>query len=973
MKIGLFFAVFLACLAFTNTAHSLPDESELPEIDLYVPEYMIVGYKYNGMLVHSGHGDRTVLGILAANPDAMSLQDSTSVLPYEDHGIFDITPLHAGIFSVSVKVDGHTIQKSVTISEGAPDSSLLLVLPEKTRTGNILGAVYLVDEINQPILAQDTLTVSLDGTSGITLPETVTINPGSTGAVFAAIVDSSGFVSASSGKLHDSVEISAESEKTRLVMDVYPKIMQENSFGYYFLWFEDDEGNPHIPSEIITALIHSSEKKVARMELKITGEAASQIKNTFSDGVTYGKIFTGISGRESITASVAGYGSATSEFVVGPAEIGVVTVTSIIPSNATNGTVEPLETTHVELLSMLCPETPTDILFGIIPPKTVTEGYVIAGLYHTETKESTEINITNVTTIRETSKLCPVPSNSSPLLSDAIKVYITSNGAKHVPQGILDAEGISTHVNLYEIGGTPGEYTVSVSSPQMISQEPEKFAITGSSANKYYIEMMPLPAIAGHVLDLALVYVTDSQGVLVDPKDSFGAGITIHLESESVFLSSNFLNLNEPVGIIRGAYSEGSLNQITAYGAGLERVSQRVGVSPDDSGIVLIDTPSRIHSDEPFAASAHLLKDSKAVTHITDILEAGGGCQRLEIGIFSCSSAGVLSIFSDIGSGEVSINPYLTKLAASFQYSFNEVMSVGKNYTVIVSAPVGTKISADTAINHTISGDTITLSPNVVGDFEVTLTASRSGMSSQSESISVTVDDLRDVTIMAKDSKGVSIGVDVSLVGNSIEEHFMTDHTLGIPRSSVTVEFPKSARHGDFGYRLVSISHGAEQIPNNAVTFLPDHDNTITANYERVILIDVINGTGSGVYGVGETVTISAQTKYTLAFLLREVLDSWSGIDSTQETVRFIATEDLTLTATYRTDYTGAVAVFVGMGVIVMAASFRGNQSYLLRISQITDRLSSILGVINHIIPKRIARTKKLEKKNPDKIPKDNT
>ena len=989
MKYLLIFALIILfpipiILAQTNDSAS--------DIELYIPQHMIVGHDYHGMLIHSGHGDRPVLGILATNKDALTIPESVVIKPYEDHTIFEVKPLHAGLFSISVKVDGITIQKSVAISEESITSSLLLVLPEKTRASNLLGAVYLVDELSHPILASDVVTVSLLGSAGISLPDTVTISPGSTGATFSVDAFSSGNISASSGIMHDSVDIITEDENVMLVMDVYPKIMLENSFGYYFLWFEDDAGNPQIPPGVSVASLHSSNKEIARFDLRVGGSPTSEGSNTFSDGVTVGKIYTGKGGVASITSSIPGFGSAISDFIVGPAKLGTTSITTGMIVNKTfegdvreyreERVVETVETVNLEPIdySVVEPVIPTDVFFGIFPPKTAVESYVAAGLYRTVSDESINIGLDDVTTTKTSTEFYPLASMSSPISDDAIKLYITSNGAKHDSVAILDAEGIPTHVNIYDIGGTPGVYDVTVSSPQMDSQEAETVEFTGESPDKYHIEMLPLPALTGHILDLALIYIVDSEGRVVDPKEVFGSGITLHLESESIFLTNKFVNLNDPVGIIRGAYSDGTFNQITAFGAGLDRVEQKVGVSPTDSNSkVLIDIPPRVHSHEQFVAVAHLVKDGKAISYITDIIETGGGCLEDETGIFSCTSSGTLSIFSDVGSNDIKINPYLTSLPVSFQYTFKDTMSVGKVYLLTVNAPEDTVISVDTAIEHTIDENTITFTPDDTGEYEIIVAASSPGTRSELKTIPITVNDQIDVAFKAIDSSGTAIGVNVAVKGNGVDERFLTDETVSIPRTSITVNYPSDVKHGDSGYQLVDVElYDGTTNPihrTNAVTFVPDHGYFVTATYERVVLIDVIGGTGSGVYGVGDTVVVSAPTKYTLAFLVREVLDSWDGIDSTSETITFRASEDLTLFPTYRTDYLGAVGVFALMAVLVIFVSFRGNHSYRLRVSQVKDLFSGLLKPLTSKKKgdKKDKKKKKKKKKGDDEPDDDNS
>ncbi len=934
MKIALaVFLIFISLIIYPSDAEMQDDiQTGMPVVDLYVPEYMIVGSEYLAMVTYQNHGNGTLVGTIITNSDALLVQNSTSIPPYADHAIFGITPTHAGVFNVSVRVEGITLERSVTISDGMDTDSLLLLVPEYTGTERILGAVYLVDSAGSPVVAEKNVTVSLRGSPGITVPESVVISEASTGATFEVRAGSSGSISASSGAMYDTANVTVESQRLHLAMDVYPEIMHENSFGYYILWFEDEDGNPRIPGQITTAAIHSSESDVARMHVKITADATSQTTNTFSDGVTYGRIFTGTPGPASVTASVPGYGSVTSEFVVGPAAIGI---SEIANATASVGNMTDL----VRIVDAPSPlerdgfVEANEILFDVIPPRTVYGGYIVAGLYHTVGRESVDIGEDGIAIFKETAAVYPI-------LADRRAVYITSDGADHEDSAILDTFEIPTHANLYEVAGTPGRYNIDVSSPQVRSSSSEEFLITGDS-QMYGIRTVALPSIPGHIQDLAMVYIADSGGMVVDPKEAFGRGVTIHLASDSVSLSSSFVDLNDPVGIIGGAYVDGGPQEIVTHADSLGRTAHRVGA--DTAGIigdVIIEVPRLVHSHEPFAASAHLIDHMQVISDLTGMIEASGGCRSEGGAIFHCTRQGTLSVFSETGSQQVLISPYSTDLAVTIEYSFDGEMSVGKRYIVSVAAPEGSQISADTAIPSEVDGNTIVLSPAMAGKFEVTVIVSRPGMKSHTESVYVTVDDSVNVAVAAQDQNGMALGVDVTLLG-AINHSEMTDYTVEVPRSSVTVQYPQSARHGDSGYRLVGISvdDGTDAVvyETDAVTFAPDHGYSVLAHYERVILVDVIGGSGGGLYSAGDTVTVSAPERYVLAFLVREVVESWQGIDATSDTVRFVATKDLTLTPIYRTDYAGAAAVFGVMAVLLTAVSFRTDQPYRLRVLQGVD------------------------------------
>ena len=1018
MKIISLFAVImtvtsLASLAFFAHAQLPPSDAasqdDEPNVKLYVPEHMMLNHTYTGMVTYTGHHERAVLVDIATNRDALTIDDSVVIPAQKHHATFSIVPTHAGVFAISVQADNITILGTTTVHEGGHTTvattafdtttaitdahSLLLFVPGLTQSEELIGAVYLVDSLQNPVISPHDISVSLATSSQITAPASITISEGSTAASFQIHITTTGSIHATSDGMHDYATITKKSPKFSMLLDVYPKIMQENSFGYWFLWFEDSEGNPYIPPDVVYGTVHSSNKDVARMQPQITGRHTSSVATTFSDGVQYGRIYTGDAGFASVTGTVPGFGGVSRSFVVGPASFGTSTIVNDTISDAPT-LISP--EMHADRLPHL--PAANDLRFTVIPPVTVSEAYIVAGLYHSVLEESIRVDADDVVIARTVTDVYPVNA-------DAREIYISSDGAIHNSIEILDTSDIPTHVNLYDVSGVPGTYRISVTAPQVspaslgtstshsssLSSSSLPFTISDPSDDVFYsIVIDPLPTVPGYIQDLALVYITDHSGAVVSPKSAFGQGITIHLESDSVSFSDKSIRHNDSVSKIRGLiHGETNNGSITALADWLPQMTQQTRSQNVGLPVTVdIDMPDSVYSHEGFPATAHLFRDGAAVKNISSLVDAGGSCARAGGGIntgengnenknknknknndmFFCTSSGYLSIFSESGSATVSISPQFSPLDVSITHA-SETLTLGQTHIISVASPPQSTITVDTAIRHTVSGNQITLHPANPGTYGVVIVVSKPGSTTYTETLQVQVGNTVDLAVLAQDSDGNQLGVEGAIAGTGFEHAELTDYTKSVPRQSLTVTYPASVRHGDSGYSLVSVtvsngtfvasplapsSFSSPSSPSappsfatlrhhtNAVTLTPLHSHTILAQYEKVILLEIIGATGTGVYKPGDPVTISAPDRYVFAFLVREVLDRWQGIEhaGAQSTLTFPATGDLTITAIYKTDYTGAVAVFAAVGAALTALAFRqGNTRYYLRLVRLSDSM----------------------------------
>ncbi len=149
-----------------------------------------------------------------------------------------------------------------------------------------------------------------------------------------------------------------------------------------------------------------------------------------------------------------------------------------------------------------------------------------------------------------------------------------------------------------------------------------------------------------------------------------------------------------------------------------------------------------------------------------------------------------------------------------------------------------------------------------------------------------------------------------------------------------------------------------EEIKENYLHITPTQDVRISASYNEEILIDVVDGQGSGVYKIGDTVKISAPDKDRVLFLIRDVFDHWEGIDADSPVVSFVASRDSHIVAVYREDYTYLMA-------LVTVPLIAGSVFTLVKnTSSVRWRIQNMLEKIMGFIPNGINAKKSKSVKN---------
>lgn len=227
---------------------------ESDEIELSIPEKMIAGETYQGMIILSSPSSQNLLAIIKTDNDfILNVDSSVNIDVNQNHGIFNITPLHEGTTDIFVSLDGELASATTTVySQKSGPQKLKIILPGNSTLANDLkGFVFLLDGNASPVKSESDITVNLSSTEKIVVPPQITIFNGTTNASFGINVRSSGDISAiASGLDADSATIQKIQETIDVKMAIAPNIIKENTPTNYFIWLEKDRKPYSAPNSL---------------------------------------------------------------------------------------------------------------------------------------------------------------------------------------------------------------------------------------------------------------------------------------------------------------------------------------------------------------------------------------------------------------------------------------------------------------------------------------------------------------------------------------------------------------------------------------------------------------------------------------------------------------------------------------------------------------------------------------------------
>jgi hypothetical protein len=274
---------------------------------------------------------------------------------------------------------------------------------------------------------------------------------------------------------------------------------------------------------------------------------------------------------------------------------------------------------------------------------------------------------------------------------------------------------------------------------------------------------------------------------------------------------------------------------------------------------------------------------------------------------------GSVIFVTEYGIVRETINTFLNKLFFEMHID-REEWNVGENTTIIINTDG--MLSIDTDLPYTIDGNKINIEFDRRGEHNLTLVAQKEGYESIEKIITFLVKEFVTLSIEAKSTTS-TISIPFILEIDGERKELLTPYTDIIEAQTINLTFPNSYENLDFQRIIIN----GKSIIENKLSIDIFNDTSIITTYGRNIIINVEDAEGSGSYPIGAMVTLSADDKEIIPFILKEKFDHWEGLSNTlnnkSNPLIFRAEESMNIRAVYKIDYTGLT---IPMAVIATIA-----------------------------------------------------
>jgi len=870
-------------------------------IELWVPQKMIAGQEYQGMIIAKTPEPNGVLAFLSISGDSAGVPETVLLEPDRNHATFPITPIRAGEVEILAAMQGRLYDASsrIFVPQGSPSALHVELAANKTRTDSVLGYVILEDQNGTPVPATNDTWVNLAGVDAVSVPEQLLIHKDTAMSRFEAGIRGSGGVIASSENLTSHrADIEKIQDESTVRIAVAPDIAMPESSVFYYVWIEKD-GKPYRPPHVLDAHIHTDNWDVLRLEENPSVKRPGGMRIQLVDGVAKGTLYTGNTGHATLSASVDHLGSARDDLFVGQ-----VTLDSGMDVEADMADQDLIRRSVFESLE------PNTLISWIYPPVTYGKAWIVAASYHADQRHHIESGTTGESGdadvfVSETTILTPA-------VADELSVKLSSSpGFDH--DGIYKMGSQSNAVEIPLVTDNLGRYTVTVSGHDMQPGMSSADVVLG------YTHDLDLDVIALPVLpdlleqDLAMVSVYDGTDALVDTRHTLGIDTVFDVYGNGVRLSdSAVLPVHSGTAVVRGILEDAARISVVLDGVG----SAEHGISVTNAASMLeILAPSSVHVGEEFVFFIHELNDLGI-----PIRKAGGlnlfspditlaGASEMVAGVVG--DGAISAVSNQAGAAEHEFEAFENPLAVSLFLDKSSYRMV---------EPIEVRISSSTDADYAIlsdfdseqtGDDTFLVTPDHPSDSStITVIAERDGYETATASETISVRETYLISANAVDGSGALLDVPFDLKLGTVTSRETLPYSAEVGATDVGITMDDAVSVGEAGYVLAGIHMDGRQIEGNSIQMKINGDISVDAVYERVVLINVIDGTGSGVYGYGDMVHISAPDKEILSFLIRDTFDHWDGLPSgVHPAETFVAIDDMEIVAVYREDYTYLMAI----------------------------------------------------------------
>ena len=866
--------------------------------------------------------------------------------------------------------DGASFNDAITLVTGSAGIT--------TGTDTVPVFIYVLDQNGAPAVVETDMELSLGASTGITVPETVVILAGTNHVRIVAGIDRSGLIHAVAPGLHPStIGIDRMADTADIRLAVAPTVISEGSAAYYYVWLEKD-GRPYTPERVMDVQLVSTDRSVAGFDRAHTDAEIAGYGNTntvkddvitiqMAGGFARGLVYTGDAGIATLTASISQYGTASYGVRVGAAGISDAGLCA-----------EDKESV------MIGRPDPTNLVVWLMPYVTDSVAYAVVAQYHIANVEgATNLDsggmaeslldrvIPDITSeelqAQELSAglISLSPRGSGGDVATAEEEEEEGCVATPVPfteQFItVSSDGGATHdrtygtLHQYGIRGaaiefpiefqTTGKHTIQVTGNEIGTfgetgdlfgswTDADEWAATiqveKAHVDDYSLGITPLPFDSDRPSDVAMVYLQDGQGSIVEvnslplrTKDLVVSQTTSNFEIErydNAFILISGLNKTDDVSVSTAA---------------IPPASQRL-VPADKTVGTHIDVPRAVHVGEEFPYAMHEINGNGVPLRIIDspdVLFGGSVVESRSGSRLVAEDSGVTKTITVIGMGE----------------PLTEVIDVGRNKldfeididadddnSLRVGKPVLLRLISDVAgIDYTISwpswaeyeqvGDNeYSITPNRAGNDTISIVGEKRGYGTERGSVNISA--IHEVNVIARaESNGKSIPIKPEIA--NIED----DSDIGVPYTGppvyAHVKYPLDyiTQTGE-GYLFAGMEINGEPSESSEFESYLDTDTRFMGKYERQIFIDILDAQGGGVYRLGDEVMVSAPDREKASFLIIETFSHWEGDLSGKgrgSSFTFGASEDIYAVAIYKEVHAWMGIMFAAAAVIAILAVFR--------------------------------------------------
>ena len=668
---------------------------------------------------------------------------------------------------------------------------------------------------------------------------------------------------------------------------------------------------------VLDAQISSSNTEIARIEKSSRAMHNDVGSVSIINGVGFKQITTHKAGLVVITASVQGFGSAQTSFVVGPARMDEVT----------------------ELLANSISGSSSNMAMIWAYPSVSTGKFMgITSLYEIEYSnvDDTSENFTDLTS--EIQPKQNIIEKIIPIKLEGQTVLFASSGLIHPNSMFLDGgvgDDRMLHAVKFDIvAENSGTYKIFASGPDL---ERTYASITSTEPYEetYKLVITPFPAFINVEQPLAMICAVDSDGAMLDIIKTLGANAVVNISFENVSEKLFF-------GTESCVVFHNKINQSVRILASMKNMEPvYADIHPAQTTVsTKFDVPERVHEAEEFPYVMHKI-DSFGIPFARIEPNSVTGSIQLDnqrllthglgfIDMVAFTSSNVVKFGTEVFANQM----YFEILPSSASVRMNQ------NVSVMVRSNVDAiNVHVDSPVPVKELGDNkFVITPNTEGTHTVVFTAESLGYSSTTTEFVITARKMVELDIKAIANDEIELDVKIESSDNNLQKGLQTPQILEVKLGKIDLSFPPEHILNDRNYALANVIVNEQQVNhvNGSMNVIINTDSNIIVQYERIVHVDVFGAEGSGVYPYGSNVVLSAPTYNVHSFLVREVFDSWVGFSANDTPeISFIANSDVRGTISYKTDYSGLMIVLaVIITSIVIILLLRKKVHYLLNNSR---------------------------------------